>query len=192
MARNIELELGKVTSQVQVTATGIAQSVDEQAKALDVVESAQFEARKQYSVPEAIRDLPGIRVQELGGPGSLARIRIRGLRPFDTSVLMDGFRFRDAASPNGEASAFIGDLMLVNSDRIEVLRGSGSSLYGTNAEGGVVNIVTDSGGGRTHGDVSVDGGGLGMVRGVARLGGGFLNDRWRYSVGLSEVNVTKG
>jgi vitamin B12 transporter len=191
-ARNLQLEIGKISSQVEVTATATAQSADQQTKALDVVESAEFEARKQYSVVEAIRDLPGIRVQELGGPGSLARIRIRGLRPFDTSVLVDGFRFRDAASPNGEASAFIGDLMLVNSDRIEVLRGSGSSLYGTNAEGGVVNIVSDSGGGHTHGDISLDGGGLGMVRGVARLGGGFLNDRLRYSVGMADLNVTQG
>jgi iron complex outermembrane receptor protein len=107
-------------------------------------------------------------------------------------VLIDGFRFRDPASPQGEATAFIGDLLLVNADRIEVLRGSGSSLYGTHADGGVVNIVTDAGGGRTHGDISVDGGGLGLVRSVARLGGGFMHDRLRYSAGLAHLNVTSG
>ena len=192
VTRDIQLEIGKVSSSVEVTATSTAQPVDEQTKALDVVDSTDFAARQQYSVAEAVRDIPGIRVQELGGPGSLARIRIRGLRPIDTSVLFDGFRFRDAASPNGEASAFIGDLLLVDSDRIEVLRGSGSSLYGTNAQGGVVNIVTDSGGGATHGDISADGGGLGMFRGVAHLGGGFLNDRLRYSAGVANVNVSNG
>jgi vitamin B12 transporter len=192
MKRDIALELGKVSSAVQVTATSSAQSVDEQGKALDVIESSTFDTRKQYSVSEAVRDVPGMRVQQLGGPGSLARLRIRGLRPFDTSILLDGFRFRDAASPNGEASAFIGDLMLVDADRIEVLRGSGSSLYGTNAEGGVVNIVTDTGGGHTHGDLSADGGGLGMIRGVGHLAGGFLEDRLRYSAGLSLLNVTDG
>ena len=190
--RDISLELARVSTQVQVTAAASAQSTEEQGKAIDVVDSIELGERAEYSVAEAIRNLPGIRIRQLGGPGSLTRIGTRGLRAFDTAVLIDGFRFRDPASPQGEATAFLGDLLLVNSDRIEVLRGSGSSLYGTHADGGVVNIVTDAGGGRTHGEIGIDGGGLGLVRGVARLGGGFAGDRIRYSAGLAHLNVTSG
>jgi iron complex outermembrane receptor protein len=191
-SRDIPLELARVSTQVQVTAAASAQTTEEQGKAIDVVDSIELAERAEYSAAEAIRNLPGIRIRQLGGPGSLTRISTRGLRAFDTAVLIDGFRFRDPASPQGEATAFIGDLLLVNSDRIEVLRGSGSSLYGTHADGGVVNIVTDAGGGRTHGDISIDGGGLGLFRGVARMGGGLLAERVRYSAGVAHLNVTSG
>jgi iron complex outermembrane receptor protein len=73
-----------------------------------------------------------------------------------------------------------------------VLRGSGSSLYGSHAIGGVVNINSRQGGGRPHGDIRAEGGGLGMLRGVARAGGGLAQDRFTYSGGLSHLNVTEG
>ena len=110
----------------------------------------------------------------------------------DTSFLVDGFRFRDAASPQGDTTAYIGDLLLANTDRIEVLRGSGSSLYGTHATGGVVNIITDQGGGTFRGDVTAEGGGLGVVRSGARFSGGVLHDRLRFAGGATHLNVTSG
>lgn len=66
------------------------------------------------------------------------------------AVLIDGQRFRDAAAPQGDASGFLEDLIVTDVSRVEVLRGSGSSLYGTNAIGGVINLVTDEGGGPFH------------------------------------------
>ena len=65
----------------------------------------------------------------------------------DTAVLIDGLRFRDAAATQGDASGLLEDLIVTDVSRLEVLRGSGSSLYGSNAVGGVVNVVTDEGGG---------------------------------------------
>jgi outer membrane cobalamin receptor len=59
--------------------------------------------------------------------------------------LIDGLRFRDAATTQGDASSFLSDLLVVNTERLEVLRGSGSSLYGSNAIGGVINVLTDQG-----------------------------------------------
>jgi iron complex outermembrane receptor protein len=114
------------------------------------------------------------------------------LRPEDTAVLIDGMRFRDVAAPQGDAQAYLEDLLTVNTGRIEVLRGSGSSIYGTNAIGGVVNVVTDAGGGPFHGDLTADGGGLGEFRGVAHLGGSGLDNRLQYSAGLGHLNVTRG
>ncbi len=191
--RDIRLDLAKVTSQIQVTANGAPQSIDEQAKALSIITAGQIESRAEFSIPEAIRQTPGIRVQQLGGPGSFTRILTRGLRAQDTSILIDGFRLRDAASPQGDASAFLGDLLVAGMDRIEVLRGSGSSLYGTHATGGVVNVITDSSsGGRFHGGLTTEGGGLGLFRGLAKVSGGAMGDRLRYFGATTHLNVTKG
>ncbi|MDQ5846229.1 MAG: TonB-dependent receptor, partial [Acidobacteriota bacterium] len=127
-------------------------------------------------------------VQQLGGPGRLVSIKSRGLRNQDTAVLIDGIRFRDATT--GDATSFLSDFLVTNLDRVEVLRGSGSSLYGTNAIGGVINIVTDEGGGPTHGNILLEGGGLGLFRGRAQVAGG--TSRFIYSAGATHLNVARG
>ncbi len=183
----------RVTERVTVTAESAPLSFDQTAKALSIVDGKEMAARQVYSVADALRTVPGLRIQQLGGPGALAQILTRGLRIQDTAVLIDGFRFRDVASVRGDASAYLGDLMVVNSDRLEVLRGSGSSLYGTNSTGGTINLVTDQGGGPLHGQLVADGGGLGMARGLARIGGALgKEDRFRYSAGLTHLNVSDG
>jgi iron complex outermembrane receptor protein len=189
---DLKLAISGIKTDVLVTASGTSLSSDENAKALDVVDSDDIDLRNELSISEALRTVPGLRVQTLEGPGSLTEIKIRGLRAQDTAVLIDGMRFRDAASISGDATAFLGDMNIIDADRIEVLRGSGSSLYGSNAVGGVINITSRPGGGPTHGTFITEGGGLGMIRSVATIGGGFGMDRFTYSAGLSHLNVTKG
>src|SRR6185295_3313462 len=137
---DVTLELSGLRSAVVITASDTPQTVDEVSKALTVVADQE---RDEIAIPEALRIVPGLRIQQLGGPGSLTSIKTRGLPSEDTAVLIDGIRFRDAAAPQGDASGFLEDLIVTNISRVEVLRGSGSSLYGSNAVGGVVNIVTD-------------------------------------------------
>src|SRR5262249_47972813 len=115
-----------------------------------------------------------------------------GLRDTDTAVLVDGLRLRDAAGPQADASGLLQDLVVADTGRIEVLRGAGSSLYGTDATGGGVNIGTDEGGGRTRGSIDLDGGSLGAAHGAAHLAGGFHQDRIQYSAGVTHWNVTSG
>jgi iron complex outermembrane receptor protein len=189
---SLSLDIARISTQVQVTAAGIAQTVDEQSKALDVIDAGQLERRAEFTVAEALRTVPGVRVMQFGGPGSFTRIIVRGTRPTDTSILVDGVRLRDAASPQGDATAVISELLLANTERIEVLRGSGSSLYGTHATGGVVNVITDQGGGDWRGDLSTEGGGLGTFRGQARFSGAALANRFRFSGGTTHLNVTEG
>jgi iron complex outermembrane receptor protein len=179
-------------TQVSVTAASEPQSVDEISKQLDVVSAADAENRGIFSVADAISFTPGVRVNTVGGPGAFTTIQIRGLRSTDTAVLIDGFPFRDPTSPQNEASAYIGDLLLVDTSHIEILQGSGSSLYGTNAMAGVVNIITNPGGGAFHGGVDVQGGELGLFRGVAQGAGGALSNRLIYSAGISNLSVTQG
>lgn len=188
----VHLAVSAVKNEVSVTAANEPQSVDQLSKALDIVNVGDTERRGLFSVADAIRFLPGLRISTRGSPGTFTTIQTRGLRAADTAVLIDGFRFRDPTSIQGDASAYIGDLFLVDASRIEVLRGSGSSLYGTNSMSGTVNIITDSGGGPIHGDLDLQGGGLGLFRGLARLAGGALSNRLSYSVGLSHLNVTEG
>jgi iron complex outermembrane receptor protein len=189
---NVQLELSSLRTHVVVTASGTALPVEEVSKASDTVDAQQIRDRHEYSLAEATRNVPGLRVQQLGGPGGQTTIRMRGLRSYDTAVLIDGLRFRDAASTQSDATGFLQDLAVVNTDRVEILRGSGSSLYGTHAMGGVVDIHTDQGGGKTHGELSAEGGGLGFLRGLARIGGDLDSGRFLYSGGLSHINVTQG
>ena len=173
---DITLEVAGVREEVVVTAQDAPQTSDEVSKAVDVVSAREMDERNEYSIAEALRTVPGLRVQQSGGPGAFTSIKTRGLRNQDTAVLIDGLRFRDVTAPQGDASGFLGDLVSTGAGRVEVLRGSGSSLYGTNAVGGVVNIVTRGSGRPLHGICSPSGG-LGLVaRGRLQLAGGAGED----------------
>ena len=189
---DLELSLAAVREEVVVTASGTAQPVDEVSKAITVVDRTEIDIRDEPSIPQVLVTVPGVRVETLGGTGSFSAIKIRGLRTEDTAMLLDGFRLRDAASTQGDASGLLEGLLVTNLDRIEILRGSGSSLYGTNAVGGVVNIVTTEGGGPPQGSVLFEGGSLGFFRGRAQIAGGFDDDRLTYSIGLARLDVSEG
>ena len=189
---DVTLNIAGVQTQVAVTASTTPLAITEVAKALDIVDSEQLNVRNVFQITEAIRALPGIQVQTLEGPGSFTRIRTRGLRSADTAVLIDGMRFRDAGAPQNDAGAFLEDMVTVDTERVEFMRGSSSSLYGPNAMAGVINIVSRPGGKPTHGEFRVEGGGLGLIRSVVGIGGALGADRFAYSGGLSHLNVTQG
>ena len=190
---DVRLEVAAVSEQVVVTAADSPQTVDEVSKAVNVVNRRELEDRDEPTIAEALRTVPGLRVQQLGGPGSLTSIKIRGLRSQDTSVLIDGLRFRDPAAAQGDASSFLADFDVTDTGRVEILRGSGSSLYGTNAIGGVVNVVTDEGGGPFHGNLLAEGGGLGTLRGRAQVSGSAGEaERVVFSAAVSHLNVARG
>jgi iron complex outermembrane receptor protein len=188
----LEMFVDRVRQEVVVTATGAAQSIDETARSVDVIRAEDFAARAEYSLVDSIQTTPGVRVQTLGGPGGFTRVLMRGMRSYDTSVTIDGLRLRDAATTQGDSTPFLENLMLADTSRAEVLRGTGSSIYGTNAIGGVVNLVTEEGGGRAHGNVEFEGGGLGFLRGLARIAGGARANQLNYSAGFQHLNVLNG
>ena len=192
LVRDIALQLAVRREEVVVTASGRPQSVDEVSKALTVINSTDMQERGETSLAEALRPIPGLRIQQLGTPGAQTTIRTRGLRVENTSILIDGLRFRDAAAPQGDATSFVSHLLLADTHRVEVLRGSGSSLYGSHAIGGVVNMMSAEGGGRTRGSLLTEGGSLGRLHGRARLAGGFKQDRFTYSTGLAHRNISRG
>jgi len=189
---NISSTIAGLHEDVVVTASSTPQGPLEVSKSTAVVDRGEIEDRDVPDVAGAVSLGPGVHAFELGGPGSFAAIRIRGLRSQDTAVLVDGLRLRDAAATQADATGLIEDFALSDSSRIEVLRGSGSSLYGTNAIGGVINVITDEGGGRTRGSLLAEGGSLGLFRGRAQMAGSGPGDHFQYSLGVTQVYVADG
>jgi vitamin B12 transporter len=189
---SIALDLPAVIERVVVTGAGHLQTASEVSKAVTVIDANEIQARNEFAVADALRTVPGATVQQLGGPGAFTSVKLRGLREQDTAILIDGVRFRDAAAPQGDATAFVGELFATNLDRIEVLRGSGSSLYGSHAIGGAVNLITASGSGRPVADVGAEAGGLGFSRITAHTAGGALGDRVTFSVGAGHTRTVHG
>ena len=188
---DVGLAIEGVSESVVVTAAGTAQRIDEISKAVNVLDNATIESRREVTIAEALRGVPGTRVQQQGSPGALTSIRLRGQRSFDTALLLDGLRVRDASDINGSAVPFITDLLPANLDRVEVLRGSGSSIYGTNAIGGVINLIPPSPGGDRHFEFGFDGGSLALFR--ERIQGSTsFGKRLGLTFGLSRVDVRHG
>jgi vitamin B12 transporter len=186
----IRLRVAAVDETVIITATGTPQDPDDTAKVVSVLDSQQLENKHVLALTESLRGMPGVRVQQQGSPGSLATIRLRGQRSYDTAVLFDGLRVRDASDINGSAVSLFSDLVPISIDRVEVLRGSGSSIYGTNAIGGVVNVVPMVGSGPPNFEVVFEAGSLATFR--ERLQGAGGGGRFGYSFALNRIDVRHG
>ena len=186
----LQLKLASISETVVVTASGTVQRADEVGKVLSTVNDDQLEARHELSLAEAMRGIPGARVQQQGSPGALTTVRLRGQRPFDTAILLDGLRVRDASDLNGSAVSLLTDLVAINTERVEILRGSGSSIYGTNAIGGVINIVPTEPVAGLRFELGAEGGSLSTFRERLKVSGG--QERVNYSLALTRNDVRRG
>jgi len=191
-ALEIRIESALYQEQVVVTAEARPQPIDEVGKAITIVDDSEIAERDEYSVAESLRTVAGVQVRLDGGPGQLASLRIRGLRADASAVLIDGLRFRDATTTQGDASPFVSNLNVINLERAEVLRGSASSLYGTNAVGGAVNLVSRTGALQPGGELQLEGGQLGLLRVRGTFNGSAGDGRVRFGVGGLQLNVTDG
>jgi iron complex outermembrane receptor protein len=188
---DVELGAAGVRESVVVTASGLPQSTLETSKAVTVIDGAEITARNAVTIADVVRLTPGVQVRDAGGPGQLGSVRLRGLRSDGAAVLVDGLRLRDAASSQGDATGFWSNLGVVDFERVEVLRGSASSLYGSNAVGGAINIVTRDGGPRrSEGQFEL--GSLGHSRARGTTGGSLGGGRVSYSAGALHWLVRDG
>lgn len=166
------------------------QNEESVSKSVSLITGQEMRERADFTLVDTLRTIPGFRVQQLGGFGRTASIKSRGLRNQDTAVLFDGIRFRDPGSITGDATPFISDITLTSVSRIEVLRGSGSSLYGTNAIGGTIDFQTPQAAKGLHGQVSGAAGGLGLGRFRGNLSYG--GEKFGISGAVSRTAYTKG
>ncbi len=123
-----------------VTATRIPTPAERVPAAITVLTRADIEERGWQTLAEALRHIPGLRLVQQGGAGQNASAFLRGAASRHVLVLLDGVPLNDASEPNGAFN--FGNELLGDIERIEVLRGPASSLYGSGALGGVVNLVT--------------------------------------------------
>ncbi|HEU4439554.1 MAG TPA: TonB-dependent receptor [Methylomirabilota bacterium] len=137
----------KKVDPVVVTATTVATPSRQLGVALNVIPGEDFKTYHYSSVDDAFRNIPGVNVTQQGSSGKLSTLSIRGANSGQVLVLIDGVR---VSSPTlGQTD--LSDISPEQIDRIEVIRGPQSTLYGADAIGGVVNIITRKGGGRLFG-----------------------------------------
>ena len=125
---------------IVVTASGVAQPADQVGQAITVITRDEIERRQTVSVADLLATTPGVTVTRNGGIGSFTAVRLRGAESEQTLTVIDGVRVNDPSSPGGGFD--FGTLLAGSIDRIEVLRGPNSVPWGSQAIGGVVNIVT--------------------------------------------------
>lgn len=189
----LQIELPKVGINETVTVSAdTEQTIEQVSKTVNVITGQEMRDRADFSLAETLRTIPGFRVQQLGGFGRTATIKTRGLRNQDTALLIDGIRFRDASAITGDASPFLSDFTLTSVSRIEILRGSGSSLYGTNAIGGVVDFQTPKPQAGWHGQLSGAFGGLGLARFRGNTSYGTEDGKYGFTLGASRTNFYEG
>jgi vitamin B12 transporter len=123
-----------------VTATRTAQPIEKVGASVTVLTQAAIEASQAISVTELLAQTPGVSFTRNGGPGTATSLNIRGAETQHTVVLIDGVKLNDPSSTQGGFNS--GNLLIGDIARIEVLRGAQSTLWGSQAVGGVVNIVT--------------------------------------------------
>lgn len=193
---SVTVKDGKVSianlAEVVVISAGTTQSVDEVSKTVNIIDAQQMRDRADFSLAETLRTIPGFRVQQLGGFGRTASVKTRGLRNQDTAILIDGIRFRDVSAITGDASPFLSDFTLTSVSRIEVLRGSGSSLYGTNAVGGTIDFQTPKPPTGMHGQIGGAFGGYGLKRFRGNFSDATNDGKFGFNLGVSRTLYTKG
>ena len=169
-------------SEVVVVGARAPQAVDRLGQQVSVVTAETLKARQAVVISDLLATLPGVGVSRNGGIGGVTSVRIRGAETDQTLVLVDGVKLNDPASAGGAYN--FANLLAGPVASIEMLRGSQSTLWGSQAIGGVVNIVTVQPTRPLEGAASLDGGSYGQGDGRLSLGGKVGNLSW----GLSGEN----
>jgi len=162
---------------VVVTANRSAQPIERVGASVAVLTQAAIEARQTTAVAELLAQTPGVSYSRNGGVGAANSLYIRGAEGHHTVVLIDGVKLNDPSSTQGGFN--FGNLLVGDAARIEVLRGAQSTLWGSQAIGGVVNIVTTEPTEAFQGGLDAEAGARGTT--YFRGGVGGANERlsWR-------------
>jgi vitamin B12 transporter len=139
---------------INITASRTPQSNVDTLASVTVIDRAEIERLQAHSVPEALRGVPGLGISSNGGAGKTTSIFLRGTEADHVLVLVDGLRIGSVTL----GTASFQDIPIDQVERIEVVRGPRSSLYGADAIGGVIQIFTKKGGGALTPRLSLRGG----------------------------------
>jgi vitamin B12 transporter len=141
---------------VVVTATRIPTPESQIASSITVVTADDIAAMQTQTLPDVLKVVPGLNVVQVGGVGGQTSIFMRGTNSNHVKVFVDGIDMSDPSSSN--AAFDFGQFLTQDVQRVEVLRGPQSGLYGSDAIGGVINVITKSGSGPAQFSGAIEGG----------------------------------
>src|SRR5208283_269279 len=170
--------LGDIT----VTADRVEEPVNASGSDVTVIPGSRIQQWGANGVTEVLREAVGVTVTQNGGPSSLTTVTLRGADAGQVLVMLDGVPIGNVAGTDG--SLDFGNLSAIDIDRIEILRGPQSALYGSDAMSGVINIITKKGKqGEPVRTATVEAGSYGTVTARASVSG--ASDAWTYSLGAT-------
>jgi vitamin B12 transporter len=152
-----------------------------------VVTAADLARQQTRHVVDALRSLPGVQVASTGSVGSLAQVRLRGAEGRHTRVMIDGIE----ANTTKDAEFDFSNLLADDIERIEIIRGPMSALYGAGALGGTINIITKRSAGPLTATLRTEGGSFGTKDIAGRIAAGnsqgyiALSGQWRQTGGFN-------
>jgi vitamin B12 transporter len=172
---------------VVVTATRIETPINQIGSSVTVIDDVEIELNQQRTLPDALQTVPGLNIVQTGGPGGKASVFVRGSNSNDTKVLIDGI---DANDPSQDGVFDFGQVLTSDLARVEVLRGPQSSLYGSDALAGVINLVTKKGEGPPRFEGMLEGGSFDTFNQSARASGSISRFNYLFSVAHLFVDDT--
>lgn len=125
---------------ITVLGTGLEEPVDQTGQSIAVVGVEELQSVQGADITRVLERLPGVVFSRNGGPGGFTGVRVRGAEAEQLLVLVDGVRMDDPSQPSGGTS--FGNLLAGNLEKVELLRGSNSVVWGSQAIGGVVALTT--------------------------------------------------
>src|SRR2546427_3472431 len=169
---------------VIVTATKTETPAEQLGASVSVVTEDDFKTYHYETVEDALRTVPGVEIRRSGSVGKLSSISIRGANPNQVQILIDGVRVKSPLSGQVDLSDVSPELI----DRIEVIRGAQSTLYGADAMGGVINIITKKGKGPISATVEGAAGNYDTYQGRASTSGAYKLLDYAFSISHLESN----
>ena len=167
--------------QIVVTAGRAADKLSEVPVSMTVIDAEALRKRQVVVISDLLSRTPGISVTRNGGVGGSTQVRIRGAESDQTAVLIDGVKLNDPSTTGGGynfATLLAGDV-----SQIEVLRGPQSTLWGSQAIGGVVSMITKTPDGPLSSDATVEGGSRATAYARVGVGAGGQWGGWRLAAG---------
>ncbi|HTZ80693.1 MAG TPA: TonB-dependent receptor plug domain-containing protein, partial [Stellaceae bacterium] len=167
-----------------VSATRLPTPEDELGSSVTVITAQDIEREQARTLPDVLEDVPGLNVVQTGSPGGTTSVYMRGTNANHTKVLIDGVDVSDPSSTDG--SFDFSQILASDIERVEVLRGPQSGLYGSDAIGGVINVVTKKGSGPMRVQGSIEGGSFATFNQTAGVSGSIA--RFNYSADFAHFH----
>jgi len=159
-----------IDDEIIITGTKIPTALEDAITAVSVITAEDIEIGQIRLLSDALTLTPGIQVNRSGSFGGVTSVSIRGLPSELTKLVVDGVEVNDPST--FENSFDLATFDTADIERVEILRGPQSTLYGSDAIGGVINVVTRTASEGLSGKAFVEGGSFGTIRGSATLRGG--------------------